>query len=470
MKAVAAFGPALVLLTAALHAQVPPPARPAGDAAMSVLAYVPPDADLAVCVRVDQLVRTDFWKRFADPKVGWYQEFVEDLQKEMAIDPEKDVAAAVLFFKLTYEEDGELDEPRIGFVLALSRDTQPETFFVKEDGRQPINVPGIPGPVHRPASDVLVAFPGPRTVVVAMPDWLPAALTAATTLYGTPPWPQRELAAPGEITFAGRMPAKLKAALRTEWGRERGRLLRPHTDLERVMEFALLHNLVALALDAETAAGSVNLADEAAALRATLTLREGRLASVTASAAQALADPLAMALPAMFGGMPLAEPPAEPLYTVQADGREIRVTMSRAGLEQLAAWMSAGAGGGQERASGAMRLRRIGAAALAYRADHGQYPATLAALTPDYLDDPAVLLNPALEEHLPDGDYQLVPLTNEAVTSGPPWARVLGYEVFPPGGTPAEGLYVLFADGHVERLAPAEFNLLYEQTLRSLGR
>jgi hypothetical protein len=295
-------------------------------------------------------------------------------------------------------------------------------------------------------------------------------LTAATTLHPAPPWPQRELAVPGECTFAGRMPEKLKAALRAELEKERGRLLKPNARPDRVLEFAFLYNLVVLAVDAETLTGLLNLAGAEPVFRATLTLGEGRLAGPVAGAAQALAEPLAIALPAAFGGMPLAKPPAEPLYLVQADGREIHVAASRLALEQLVAWMIADVGDAQTRS--ALNLREIGKAAFLYRDDHdGAWPATIAVLGP-YLADPSVLVNPArADPGAPGsgGDYQLVPLTNEAA-AGQPWAKVLAFEIFPPERTAAEGLLVLFADGHVDRLGITEFNLLYQQTLRSLGR
>jgi prepilin-type processing-associated H-X9-DG protein len=302
-----------------------------------------------------------------------------------------------------------------------------------------------------------------------MPAYLAPMLTAATTLYGTPPWPRRELDVPGEITFAARMPEKLKAAIRTEWDKERSRLLKPRARPDRILEFVLLYNLVALALDADTLTGSVNLADSEAALRATLAFGEGRLAPAAAAVAQAMADPLAIALPALFGGAPLDKPPETPLYLAQADAKAVRLTMSRANLEQLVAQMSAGAEGEKGRVQSAGNLRQIGRAVQAFLADQGAYPTSLAALFPKYLADLRILENPARVAHLPEGDYALVPLTKE-VASKQPWAKVLAYETLSRGEAPQEGLNVLFADGHVEYVAVGEFNRLYQETLRSLGR
>jgi len=457
----------MALLGALVGAAPAQPVLPDADAALRILNYVPPEADVAVLVRMDALATSDLWKQFK--KTGRpYEEFVENCP--FALDFEKDIAASVFCLQIMYKENGDPGDAARGMALALNRDVQPQTLFKNVGNSRPVEFPGVSTPVYAIASDALVAIPNSRTVVVATPEYLAQMLTAATTLYGTPPWPQRELAAPGEITFAGRMPEGLKAALRAELEKERHRLLKPRAAPDRVLEFAFLYNLVALALDAETAAGSLNLADEAAALRATLALGEGRLAVTAASAAQALADPVAMAMPAFFGGAFLAEPPAEPLYLVQTDGREIRVIMSRASIEQLVAQMAAGAESARGRIQSQSHLRQIGAAVQRYLADRGAYPPTLAALVPEYLADPRILLNPARTDHLPDGDYQLVPLSKAAAASQP-WAKVLAYEVLPRDETPpAEGLNVLFADGHVDQVAAAEFNLLYQQTLRSLGR
>ena len=358
----------------------------------------------------------------------------------------------------------------MGAVLALNRDVQPQTLFKNVGDSQPVEFPGVSIPVYKIAPDMVVAIPASRTVVIAMPKYLPAMLTAATTLYGTPPWPRRELDVPGEITFAGRMPEKLKVAIRRGLEQERRHLLKPRARPDHVLEFVLLYNLVALALDADSAAGSVNLADPEAAFRATLTLGEGRLAVATAVVAQALADPLAIALPALFGGAPLDKPPETPLYLAQADAKAVRLTMSRANLEQLVAQMSAGAEGEKGRVQSAGNLRQIGRAVQAFLADQGTYPTSLAALFPKYLADLRILENPARATHLPEGDYRLVPLTKE-VASKQPWAKVLAYEVFSRGeAPPQEGLNVLFADGHVEYLTVEAFQRLCQETLKDLGR
>jgi len=466
MKTVAWTVPVLVLFAGALHAQSVPPAPPP-DADLRILNYVPPDADLAVLVRMDALAKTDLWLRFRRPQDGIYHELVKEF--DLALDFEKDVTAGVFCLRITYEEGGEPDGAPMGMALALNRDVIPQTLFKVVGHSQPVPFPGVSVPVYKIAPDALVAIPASRTVVIAMPAYLAPMLTAATTLYGTPPWPRRELAVPGEITFAGRMPEKLKAVLRTEWDKERRRLLKPHAAPDRVLEFAFFYNLAALALDADSAAGSLNLADSEAALRATFAFGEGRLAVAAAAVAQAMADPLAIALPAMFGGAPLDKPPETPLYLARADAKAVRFAMKREHLEQLVAQMSAGAEGAKERVQSASNLRQIGLAVQAYLVDQGAYPTSLAALFPNYLTDRRILENPVRAAHLPEGDYALVPLTKE-VASKQPWAKVLAYEVLSRGEAPQEGLNVLFADGHVEYVAVGEFNRLYQETLRSLGR
>jgi len=459
--------PAFVFLASPLFAQ--PAAPPPGmDAATNILSYLPPDADLAVLVRMDALARTDLWRCFRRPQDGIYHEIIKEF--DLAIDFEKDVAAGVFCLQIRYQENGNADAAAMGMALALNRDVIPQTLFKNVGDSQPVEFPGVSIPVYKIAPDTLVALPASRTVVIAMPAYLAPMLTAATTLYGTPPWPRRELAVPGEITFAGRMPEKLKTAIRREFGDDgRRQLLKPHARPDRILEFVLLYNLVALALDADSAAGSVNLADSEAALRATFAFGEGRLAPAAAAVAQAMADPLAIALPALFGGAPLDKPPETPLYLVRADDKAIRLTMSRANLEQLVAQMSAGAEGEKGRVQSASNLRQIGRAVQAFLVDQGAYPTSLAALFPKYLADLRILENPARAAHLPDGDYCLVPLTKESAAKQP-WAKVLAYEILSRGEAPQEGLNVLFADGHVEYVAVGEFNRLYQETLRSLGR
>jgi len=466
MKTVAWTASVLVLFTGALHAQsVASP--PALDAATGVLAYVPPDADLAVLVRMDALARTDLWQRFRQPQDGIYHEIVKEF--DLAIDFEKDVATAVFCFQIVYKEDGDPGGAAMSMALALNRDVQPQTLFKNVGDSQPVEFPGVSIPAYKIAPEMLVALPNSRTVVIAMPAYLAPMLTAAATLWEVPPWPRRELDVPGEITFAARMPEKLKAAIRTEFEKERRRFLKPNANPERILEFVLLYNLVALAVDADSAAGSVNLADSEAALRATFAFGEGRLAPAAAAVAQAMADPLAIALPALFGGAPLDKPPETPLYLAQADAKAVRLTMKRENLEQLVARMTAGAEGQKGRVQSASNLRQIGLAVQAFLADQGAYPTSLMALFPNYLADRNILENPARAAHLPEGDYALVPLTKE-VASKQPWAKVLAYEILSRGEAPQEGLNVLFADGHVEYVAVGEFNRLYEETLRSLGR
>jgi len=458
--------PAFVFLASPLFAQpaAPPPAL---DAATNILSYLPPDADLAVLVRMEALARADLWQRFRKPQDGIYHEIVKEF--DLAIDFEKDVTAGVFCLQILYQEDGNPGEPAMGMALALNREVQPQTLFKNVGDSQPVEFPGVSIPVYKIAPEILVALPNSRTVVIAMPAYLAPMLTAATTLWEVPPWPRRELAVPGEITFAGRMPEKLKAAIRTEWDKERSRLLKPRARPDRILEFVLLYNLVALALDADSAAGSVNLADPEAALRATLAFGEGRLAPAAAAVAQAMADPLAIALPALFGGAPLDKPPETPLYLAQADAKAVRLTMSRENLEQLVAQMSAGAEGEKGRVQSQGNLRQIGLAVQAYLMDQGAYPTSLSALFPKYLADLRILENPARAAHLPEGDYALVPLTKE-VASKQPWAKVLAYEILSRGEAPQEGLNVLFADGHVEYVTVEAFQRLCQETLKDLGR
>lgn len=466
MKRNAWLLPALVLVAMPLSGRAAEPSvPPIFESGTGVLAYVPPDADLAVHVRMAQLVESDLWKRFADPKVGFYQEFIKELQEEVAIDPEKNVAAALLVFKLTYEEDGDSDDPLLGFALAFNRDIQPEAFFVRERDRQPVNVPGVPGPVYRSIRPMLVAFPDSRTVVAAMPEYLASMLAAPNTVPA--PSIRRALAAPGEITFAGRMPDQLKAAIRAEDDHYRRQLLR-RMNPERLLEFALLYNLFRVADDAASIVGSLDLSREADALRIAVTFNSDRSAAVLAAGLDAMADPLALVLPALFGSPILEAPPEPPLYRARAEGGEASITMSRTSAERLLDQVLSGAAQQATRAASASNLRRLGVAIRQYVTDHGAYPPNASALFPNYLPDRKVLENPALGAHFPDGDYELVPMTTEAAKKEP-WAKVLAFERYPRDNPPAT-LYVLFADGHVEHIRAGQFNQFLRQTLEHLGR
>ena len=414
---------------------------------------------------MDALAASDLWQRFRD--LGVHEEFAEDLH--LALDFEKDASAGVFCLRIIYEENGDPGDAARGMALALNRDVQPQTLFKNVGDSQPIEFPGVSIPVYRIAPDVVVALPNSRTVVMAMPKYLPSMLNAADAPYGGLPWPRSLSGVPGEITFAGRMPEKLKAAIRTEFEKNCRRYLKPNANPEYVLAFVLLYNLVALALDADTLTGSLNLADSEGALRATLAFGEGRLAPATAAVAQAMADPLAIALPALFGGAPLDKPPETPLYLAEADAKTVRLAMKRGHLEQLVARMTAGMEGQKGRAQSANNLRQIGLAVQMFLADQGAYPTSLMALFPKYLTDRRILENPARAVHLPEGDYRLVPLTKE-VASKQPWAKVLAYEILSRGEAPQQNLNVLFADGHVEYVTVEAFRRLYQGTLKDLGR
>ena len=464
MKKRAWLLPAFVFLASPLFAQpVAPP--PALDAATNILSYLPPGADLAVLVRMDALVRTDLWQRFRRPPDGIYHEIVKEF--DLALDFEKDVVAAVFCLRIIYEEDGDPDDAVMGAVFALNRDAQPQTLFKNVGDSRPVEFAGVSIPVYKIAPGILVVLPNSRTVVIATPEYL-ASMLAAPAVAGAVPI-RAALSVPGEIAFAGHMPEKLKAAIRTEFEKERRRWLGQHARPERALQFVLLYNLVALALDADTLTGSLNLADSEAALRATFAFGEGRLAPATAAVVQAMADPLAIALPALFGGAPLDKPPETPLYLVRADAKTVRLTMNRENLEQLVARISAGAEGAKERVQSASNLRQIGRAVHMYVVDQGAYPTSLSALVPNYLPDRKVLKNLARAAHLPEGDYRLVPLTKE-VASKQPWAKVLAYEILSRGEAPQQNLNVLFADGHVEYVTVEAFRRLYQGTLKDLGR
>jgi len=455
---------ALLLGTVPLFGQTDEPAQPVSAPEDSILAYVPADADLAVHLRMDKLVESNLWKLF--PKYGFQpaEKFREKFH--LAIDLEEDVTTAVLVLKITFAEDGTPEDVLFGAAFAVERDVQPQSLIEKGRESRPTEVPGAPVPMYPVAPDIAFAVPDSRTLVMASPQYMPAML-AAPNLSPVPPI-RKPLTAPGEMALAGCVPDQLKAAIRREYD-----FYQTHTQhqtaIEQWLELALLYTFVQIAEDTEQVTGSLDLSREPDAAWATVSLASDRTAPLLAAGLAALAGPLAMNLPQLFGEASLDEPPETPLYLTEAAGNEVRMAMSRANVLRLIEQTLKNAKRESDRARSAGNLRILGIALRQYAADHRAYPPNWLVLFPDYLADRIVLKNPALDQHAPDGDYVLVPLTPEAVKKEP-WAKVLAYEVYPETQPPAAGANVLFADGHVEYVSADEFHQVLRQTLERLGR
>lgn len=466
---------AIILAFAALAAagpaarpveESPAAASPVAAASLApVLAYIPEEADLVVHVRAAALTRTHLWKMLADPAVGLRRRLMANLPPQVNL--EADVVAAAL---VSSPQDL-LDEGNFGLVLALNRDVLAGDLL--EDPQPVVPVPGIPTPVYRFGEAGWLAVPAPRVAVIASNrDYLTRMLTAPRRPT-TGPAPKPAAPPSGEVAFVARMPASLKDAILEEYRRFQQKTLRPNMDTDALMAFALHYNLVRIALQAETVTGSLALSRASDAFRADVRFASPQMAPFMADVLQALADPLQMALPALLGGHPRLEPPAEPLYRAAADQGMVRLVMSRAAVyrfvNNLADTVKRVTSDDVARKASARNLLILGEAVHVYHAMKATWPKTWSDLTRENLvRDPEVFSNPARKTHRAAGDYELVPLTKR-VTERAYLPAVLAYEVYPVGREPPR-LNVLFADGHVEWIDLATFRRLYRQTLETFGR
>jgi prepilin-type processing-associated H-X9-DG protein len=452
----------------AAPATAPPPVTEKPPARSVIFDYVTDEADLAVLVRVGQLVRSDLWKRFAAPDVGLYRQLVQQLPTPVAIDFQSQVAAAVLEAQLQWKED-RLDGVSVGLILETYRDVRPEDLLKERvESRAGAELGAT---LYRVADDCDLAVPQPRVVVIGRG---PVFLRALQRRQSREPksgehLPLDSLAWPGDVTFTAAMPPNFKKMLGDEYAKMHRSTLKADIGADQFIEFAISYNLFRLALEAESVTGSVYLLRPDDALRADLRFASKQMAPFMVAILQAMADPIQMAIPALLGGVPLDEAPAGTFYRAVADGSSVRLTMPRAAIDRFVDQLIDARKGIAGRAQSAENLRRLGVAIAVFVTGRGKYPATWADLVrAELIRDPALLENPALKEHLPAGDYELVPLTKAAVGQKA-YARVLAYEVMPKDAAPP-GLSVLFADGHVEYVDAASFKALYKETLESLGR
>lgn len=480
---------ALLLVAAAaasLWAQAADTAPPAAVSAVQPEIRNPKSAmpDVAACIRLSQLAPTDVWKQAADPRVGLIGPLAKGLG--LALDPSKDVAEALVavWLKPADDDGGAADEIGYAVSLTLTRDMQPKDIFT--DPRGPAPAAGIALPVYAVGDGLSAVLPGPAKVVIATPDCLKAMLDAAATpasrdrnvadipdAAGERRPPESPLAlalaAPGEIALAARVSPDLKDAVRTHYARYARETLKPDLPAEQLMQFALIYNIVRVVQQAEAITASLDLSRPADAVRAEVAFASPAMAPFSAAVLQALADPLAMGVPAVMGGQPLEEPPAEGFYKVVADGPAVRLTLSKKALEALVARLTAALRMPAATRASADNLRALGEAIRAYAAAKGEYPKTWSDLIKGgQVREVALFENPAMPEHLVTGDYELVPLTAESASRRSD-QKVLAYEVYPADARPAT-LNVLLADGHVQSMTYETFQVLYKQTLESLGR
>jgi len=471
--AVAVESPAAAAATAPAAA-APPSTGPYGQALPSpVLAYIPQDADLAVFVRMDQLVRSNLWKSFAARQVGYYQKLVEKVA--LRLDLERDIVAAAFVLEIAWK-DGKPLFVSHALVLETKRDVQAGDLLTGLFKARPARTGAVMYPIG--SGPGMLALPTPRIAVLASGEGEEGSGEFLTRILETgrnhqrlasEPLPVAALAATGEVTFAARASSGLKEGVLAHYQAVHRGTLRPHMDGGQAMQFGLYYNLVRLVIQAETVAGSLDLSRQGDALRADIRFEAPPMAPFMVAVLQAMADPLQMCLPAVVGGEPLGDPPAEPFYRAAAEGPTVHLVMPRVAVERLADRLLAAARQQAAADASAANLRKINEAVAAYVAAKGSWPQTWSALTKaGFLRDPAVFENPARAEHRVTGDYELVPLTKAAAGRRPD-LKVLAYEIGP-RDPPPRGLNVLFADGTVQYIEYDVFQQLYRQTLESLGR
>jgi hypothetical protein len=303
----------------------------------AILACVPADALAAARVRMVQLAATDVWKRLtADPKCP-YRKFVRDWP--LALDPEKDIADAIFIVAADVVGGGERKEPRVGAVLYLARDTNIDNLFRSRP--REVNMPAVAARVFRAPGDLLVAWQGPRWIHIGNREYISRALGG-----GPPPcdatgeafW-RTTLDAPGEVILAYRQTEAVRQMAEKTRRETIDRLLKPPVSREKAREFVGFDFGSRLGLDVLAATLRLDLSREADALAVAGSFASDEAAACV-GANLAYAEPsvraavTAAAQPAK-GPPPAAAQQAAPLYRVTYQGREGRLTATRAAIDRL---------------------------------------------------------------------------------------------------------------------------------------
>jgi prepilin-type processing-associated H-X9-DG protein len=446
----------------------PPPELSAADQARlaealadnPIVTHVPPGADLAVQVRVGRVVKSDMWARASAPDVGLTRSLTSLVP--LPIDFEKDVAVALLIFEC--EAGVSPSSPQLHGALALETLRPLALADLLPPTAHAVHMAGLGADAYPLEGGLYVASPSPRLILIATDLPYLVRIAKPHAWQGT-----EDLLTAGEVAFAARPSAALKEMIRGDAAAMQAKNLKAGITGADLARFALDYNLIRLALETESVAGSIDLMREADAGHMEVRFASKSMALFATALAQALTDPLAMGLPALMGGTPLEEAPAEPLYRVRPVGDKVLVTMSRKAATALVERLCDTARQTAGRRASADHLRTLGAAIRTYVTVHQAYPKTWSDLVgPGLVHEMALFENPALKNHPPAGDYELVPMTKESAARRS-WDKVLAYEAPSPEPPAQEALNVLFADGHVEYMDMAKFQQLYRMTIESLG-
>jgi len=449
----------LVLLAGACaYAQPVTPPRAALEA--GILGFIPDDAMIAIRLRMAKVVTSDLWQKLLKSEELGIRKGLEE--KRLNLDVEKDVTDMVLVLAIDLAE-GRPSSPRFALAMELNHDASAKDFF--KVPAEEMKVLGLDIAAYKVGPEQFVAFPRSRLVIMATePQYLSHMCGGAARNPVTDALWLKALDQPGEVLLAFRMAEPIRKSLQ-ETRKKARELLRRPGDPKSIGMFIGMDSAARLGLELQHITASLDLSQGAGVMQATVVTTSENGAAFFGSALEMLEPSLNEAQAALRQEPDKPPVPLEPLYHATFQGREARLTVSRAGLDQLISMLIpavVSARTAAQNTASLNNLRQLVTACHTYARSHGlNYPPSLAAAIESRGLDRELLMNPALKDHSPDGDYMLLPIPSEAVVRNSA-GTVLIYERWPEGQSPPAGIGAAFADGHCERV-PVD---LFMQILR----
>jgi hypothetical protein len=430
-------------------------------AKFDILNCIPDDAFIAARLRPDKLARTELWKMLSGPDAMDFASAKADLP--LTIDLEKDITDVVLAFTGKFEKPG--DEPKnlgVGLVLVLGRDVAAKDLFKVPPPET--KLAWVDRPVFNLGKEAFLVWINSRTLVFGNERYAAAMAAAAAGAPRTKPldpfW-RKALDQPGELIVAGRMPEEVRAMLAKMQQDIHAAVRQNPPQIEAPKAFGL-DLAMRMGLDVQTAVLVLDTA-RPEPVQLQIAFASEDMAAFLGSGANVLGPSLSLLLEAGAGELKPGAPPMPALYKATYQGKEARIAAGQEGLKALTAMLLPAVIGARTQASrtaSAYNLMQIGHACHAYHTIHMEWPQNLDVLLKEgQIENAKVLQNPGLKKHFTDSDYVLVPLPGRAYVSG-----VMGYERFPEGQPPKEGINVLFRDGSVVFMAPQDFQQVLEKT------
>jgi hypothetical protein len=302
---------------------------------------------------MSQLVASDMWKKATAPEP--IRQGLADFP--LSFDLEKDVTEAVGFFTVEFIND-QPEKPMVGAVLQLTKAVDPLTLF-KNNKAEKIQVPGSAIAGYRAANDCFFALPTPQTLVLAdNPDRL-AAILAAPKETRKDAFFAKNLDQAGEVVLAARMPDTVVDAMNRMVQTQKQQMRQFGGGSPMMMpQMGIMGFGIRLLSELKTAVVVMDLSRKDDPVRATVTTATengaafigSTLALLEPSLTEAVADMEAMMAkdfegPAKGGDAPKPAPAAkgaapapaaalEPLYKATFQGKEARITVSRAAIDR----------------------------------------------------------------------------------------------------------------------------------------